>query len=696
MGMHYIGNLGTSNYTLENNYKMVIAAATIAVFDCWLSFTIFFHLRERWINYWWRRFLCAALLAAAVSGMHWTAAVGTSYRLRVVNRDNSLTQNVTVILASILCVIALASCMALLYWTNIHDRHLTKRARQIVLAALIRDEQGKILVTQDGLPPCRTITTELCRHSFNGSLNNSHPVFHWMYRISHNWGAIVDLIPTMRQYLHREGLLGGDWTSAQFRNTQPVFRAQFCVAAQQLANDLDMRLQDLGVLHTELLVTGIDISNSHAICISGSPKLQDVESVNTTKPLGEGQTMFISRNVGLHEAENLIALGFRFATLANAAGKSTRVLDIMATKMQVKKLDLLTTLQITRPISSTTIPAEVMPYLKPSSHYISLFALRPHVKSSNCQWDVMVYKKDFNTIPHASYGLGTYPDASILSILQNCEGKSPDTIYNFLNEARANHDPEKKHDVALINWIVDSIRSFRKHVSPLIFQDALFCPTPVMVPVTKSIPGNQAYATIWPFTVVLDVHTSCSGDQNDELWSWIPLNLFQCLQATGRSCPQQTVLTHKSHIEFSTLLSEASRQSTTKVSRKHTIVDRVYNTLPKVYRKANMNPSPSHLSATFTQLDDSSDKELVHAAMDDCDSQISAIRSPFSLGGILVSQDITQSDTSVDPAIGLQDIGLKSTAGVARDEEFTWVDNLYIALACKWLSRGYRENRGEK
>jgi NO-binding membrane sensor protein with MHYT domain len=102
MGMHYIGNLGTSNYTLENNYKNVIAAAAIAVVDCWLSFTIFFHLREQWINYWWRRFLCAALLAAAVSGMHWTAAVGTSYRLRTVNGDNSPGQNVNVILASIL------------------------------------------------------------------------------------------------------------------------------------------------------------------------------------------------------------------------------------------------------------------------------------------------------------------------------------------------------------------------------------------------------------------------------------------------------------------------------------------------------------------------------------------------------------------------------------------------------------------
>jgi NO-binding membrane sensor protein with MHYT domain len=43
--MHYVGNLGTSNYTLENDYKNVIGAAVIAVFDCWFSFTILF-IRE--------------------------------------------------------------------------------------------------------------------------------------------------------------------------------------------------------------------------------------------------------------------------------------------------------------------------------------------------------------------------------------------------------------------------------------------------------------------------------------------------------------------------------------------------------------------------------------------------------------------------------------------------------------------------
>lgn len=102
MGMHYIGNMATRNYKVENDYKHVIGAAAIAVFDCWFAFTIFFHQREQWINYWWRRALCAVLLAGAVSGMHWVAALGTQYRLKVLEKGSTLSLNINIIIAAVL------------------------------------------------------------------------------------------------------------------------------------------------------------------------------------------------------------------------------------------------------------------------------------------------------------------------------------------------------------------------------------------------------------------------------------------------------------------------------------------------------------------------------------------------------------------------------------------------------------------
>lgn len=40
----------------------------------------FLPTEEAWTDSWWKRVLCGAVLAVAVSGMHWTAAAGTVYR----------------------------------------------------------------------------------------------------------------------------------------------------------------------------------------------------------------------------------------------------------------------------------------------------------------------------------------------------------------------------------------------------------------------------------------------------------------------------------------------------------------------------------------------------------------------------------------------------------------------------------------
>lgn len=54
--------------------------------------------------------------------------------------------------------------MTLLYLTNLHQKRLAKRAHEVVLSAVIRDEHGRMLVTQEGLPPSRVITSEFYQY----------------------------------------------------------------------------------------------------------------------------------------------------------------------------------------------------------------------------------------------------------------------------------------------------------------------------------------------------------------------------------------------------------------------------------------------------------------------------------------------------------------------------------------------------
>jgi len=78
-GMHYLGQLGIENYHCAYHVQNVIGAAIISVIASYVALGVFFRLREAWTDSWWKRSLCGAVLAVAVSGMHWTAAAGTIY-----------------------------------------------------------------------------------------------------------------------------------------------------------------------------------------------------------------------------------------------------------------------------------------------------------------------------------------------------------------------------------------------------------------------------------------------------------------------------------------------------------------------------------------------------------------------------------------------------------------------------------------
>lgn len=78
-GMHYVGQLGISNYTISYHVQNVVGAAIISVLASFIALSVFFKLRDTWTDSWWKRSSCAAVLAGAVSGMHWTAAAGTVY-----------------------------------------------------------------------------------------------------------------------------------------------------------------------------------------------------------------------------------------------------------------------------------------------------------------------------------------------------------------------------------------------------------------------------------------------------------------------------------------------------------------------------------------------------------------------------------------------------------------------------------------
>ena len=103
-GMHYLGQAGISNYISVYSVGHVIGSAVVAVVASIVALSVFFVLRATWTNSWWKRALCAIILAGAVFGMHWLASVGTQYRLKHANLSSphNISRDSTVIVVIVL------------------------------------------------------------------------------------------------------------------------------------------------------------------------------------------------------------------------------------------------------------------------------------------------------------------------------------------------------------------------------------------------------------------------------------------------------------------------------------------------------------------------------------------------------------------------------------------------------------------
>ena len=109
VGMHYMGQGGISNYNCSYRWQYVLGSVIIATAASTGALGVFFYFKSIWTDSWWKRVFCASLLAVAVSGMHWTATVGTIYRVKKhgngINANPGLSREATVVV--VICLVSL-------------------------------------------------------------------------------------------------------------------------------------------------------------------------------------------------------------------------------------------------------------------------------------------------------------------------------------------------------------------------------------------------------------------------------------------------------------------------------------------------------------------------------------------------------------------------------------------------------------
>ena len=438
-GMHYLGDYGISNYYCVYHVGNIVGSAIIAVAASLIALSIFFRLRETWTDSWWKRALCAAILACAVSGMHWTAAVGTLYRYKGSRAGGSGTNRTQTVI--ICAALSLAACLLLLIVVIIRGKKIRRtrtRAQQLVLACAYFDDHGRVMVTPEGALPCHKITNRFIEKTFGeDELSRSHPTFMWVFRASRNWPALRNLIPGMIDHLdadpgarrytpgHMTPSIHDDASEISV-NFSAIFKQLFCVAAQQLANVVHEPLEKLGVLFEEPLETGMAHLTKHDKSFqsfrnfSHSSRQLDLERETTSSSytFGRGKYLFLNRRLNKTDMDKFAALGYRF-------GSIQQVSELLARNMEVSHDKIRSRLERMKLCA-------YLEHLPPPGVQLACFMLRPLIYKS---FDVLVPEKSQNQLPYTSMQLDNLNEWQAALLQRFDEWTIKEVLKTLINES---------------------------------------------------------------------------------------------------------------------------------------------------------------------------------------------------------------------------------------------------------------------
>ena len=545
-GMHYIGDYGISNYHCSYQTGNVVGSAIIAVAASLVALSIFFRLREMWTDSWWKRALCAAILAGAVSGMHWTAAVGTIYSYR---GNQSMTSGTNRTQTVIICAaLSLAACLLLLVVVVIREKKVRvtrTRAQQLVLACAYFDDNGRVMLTPEGALPCQKITNRFVEKTFGeDELSRSHPTFMWVFRASRNWPALKELIsgmidhldadPAARKYTpgHCTPSINDDSSEVSV-NFSAIFKQLFCVAAQQLANVVHEPLEMLGVLFEEPLETGVahltrgENTYQSIRNFSHSSRQVDVENeANGPFAFGRGKYLFLNRRLGKAEVAKFAALGYRFGSIQQVSELLARNMEVSNTRMK-SRLDRMKI-------------CSCLEHLPPPGVHLACFMLRPSIYKS---FDVLVPEQTQNQLPYTSMQLERLNEWQSALLQRFDEWTIKEILRTLINES-GSLEPERE-----FRWQLHS--SFIRIIDIVgdtdTMMNAVFSAKQIQTPsrLTEGTTG-PTFCTLVTVRLMNTIHAKAEGKD----MTYIPLSFFSAQQQIDTLGPNHEGFTRRLKMEF--------------------------------------------------------------------------------------------------------------------------------------------------
>jgi hypothetical protein len=466
--------------------------------------------------------------------MHFTASTSCEYELLRYNTAANLrARQIQVLVAGALCGVAAIFFTGILLTAHRRGRKVQRRSQKVMLACAMFDPDGRVLVTTDGVLPSREITDKYNHRTFNDDFDTTHPVFLWIYRVTHNWASVTDLIPKMKSHLNAQMNSMGDNTwpassqssaiydSDTYDDYEILFRELFCIAAASIASSIQFSLDQLGVLYDQIIDTGtLRIRPHNRFCshkiLSAltQDSTLDLEAASTTDLFGKGQLMFVTRPLSVDESHKLLNAGFRFAYVEHV-GRN------IAHAMQIPLTNLATHFQgLKRYVATSRGAADK------KGTWLLIFAMMP--KTAGKGFDVVVKQDARDQLPDVPL-LAKAPAAAQIAFLATFDGLRVAQILTRLDEGAARVEAHSapqvvdKENAEITFNLRQAILSLFASLPKEWASDARFYAKPLHAHYTPSkLPSSSSAAdpvnakplpishttTLFAFTAIPDLHTS--------------------------------------------------------------------------------------------------------------------------------------------------------------------------------------------
>jgi NO-binding membrane sensor protein with MHYT domain len=682
VGMHYIGNFGISNYQLEYVPRYLAGSIVIAIGDCLVVLILFYTWREKWISDWWKRLLCAIVLAGGVSAMHFTASTNCIYQFKHRNAPAAIhSRDVQVIVAGVLCGTAGIIVLCVLFFTRHRTRLLKAGSKKIMVACAMFDPDGRVLVTTEGALPSREITEKYNHRTFDEDFDTAHPVFQWIFRVTHNWAGVSDLIPKMKSHLgarrddseesSRPESAGSSahYDPESYTDYSIVFRERFCTAAASLATSMNMPVEKIGVLYDRIIETGTlkdDDRTGKRDTLPQDPS--ELEIALRRSVFGRGQLLFLTRQLDSEQTDKLLNAGFRFASVQHVGRNLAETMQIPLPTLEGH-------------MSNLRRYVENLTTLDKTGTWLSMFAIIPKPNSKG--FDVLVKRSDQEQLPDAQifqYGPLPFQEA----FLQRLDGLLASVCITFLENRQGKDTSRTREEGDFAQSILQAMKKLKQQVPTAWFQNARFVGEPVYAHYSHPLSTNSQVSTIYSLVVCADLYTSIEGCSDVVR---VPLSFFNTRQQCYTGSPNHLALARDIHQEFGPLLVRTDVKPTNRQEKKFSMHSTRFGA--SQIRRPSLANSVSEVSDGGYASDT---HELVDKPRNQAYQPTGPTTSPMRdnvFGGILVnSETVIKSDTKCDEGADVytRDLGLRVAVGTSRVEP-TFVDQLFAVARESLLPR---------